>query len=270
MVGGRPVPREGTDREFTTTRLGPRLPFSVFPGAWTLYEVQQMSIAKRASERFAALRAHALGRVEFDERAADPPDGWCISTIARLNANAPEMVPTIQRIQRALSPIADMYRYPAGSLHMSLLGCTQREARPQTEDAGRIASIRDVVKAVVPPFRSVRMRLGRVNLLGTQLFVEVVTDQDDWSRMRQELNERLLRIGESPIAYADTEPIHLNVCRIISSPDSRLLSKALTNVGLDARAEVLVSTIELVLTDFVVSPERIKVIDTFSLSRQPT
>jgi hypothetical protein len=36
----------------------------------------------------------------------------------------------------------------------------------------------------------------------------------------------LEKIGERPISYADTDPIHLNMARILTSPDKYLLEDA--------------------------------------------
>lgn len=224
-----------------------------------------MSISNRARQRFDSLRTKGLEGVDFSQMSVDLPSGWCISTIARLQTNAPEVIARVETIQRELAPVADLYLYPRESLHLSMLGCTQREEHPQTSDSGRVLAIQNVVQGVVGKYSPVRMSLGRLNLLGTQFFVEVVTDQDDWSRMRTDLAFGLEAIGERPIAYADTEPVHLNVARILSVPNTVALESVLSTNELSVSHEVLIDTVELVLTDFVVSPENLVVLTTYSV-----
>lgn len=226
-----------------------------------------MTIADRARRRFDSLRSRALASVEFDPDSTAPPSGWCVSAIARLRANAPGAIPKVESIQQALAPVAELYLYPPDSLHVSLLGCTQREEEPQTSTPTRVRGIHQVVGPVVSKYSPVTMKLGRVNLLGTQFFIEVVTGQEDWSRIRVELETNLKEIGEHPIAYADTEPIHLNVARMLSAPDASVLRKILSAADLNVDEDVLIDTVELVLTDFVVSPDKLKALETYSIGR---
>lgn len=224
-----------------------------------------MTIAERAQKRFDDLRVKALSSITFDEKSVQPPTGWCISAIARLKVNDSSLIDRVEELQKMLTPIADLYMYPAVSLHLSLLGCTQREPTPQTETPGRIAAIREAVQSTVDDHGPVRMDIGRVNLLGTQFFLEVVTNQEDWSRMRKELETRLRAIGESPIAYEDTEPVHLNTARVLSAPNQALAREALQDTSFAVNRSLIINSVELVLTDFVVSPENLRVLDTFRL-----
>jgi hypothetical protein len=48
--------------------------------------------------------------------------------VARIGQNDPGLLPRLAEVQHALAPVADLCVYAAESLHVSLLGCTQREA----------------------------------------------------------------------------------------------------------------------------------------------
>jgi hypothetical protein len=194
------------------------------------------------------------------------PTGWCISTIGRLQINSPGAIPQVEELQCKLRTIAELYTYPPASLHLSLLGCTQREEDKQTADRVRVNRIGRTVESVIRAHRPVRMQLGRLNLLGARFFIEVIPDSDEWSRMRDELSVDLKKIGERPVSYADTDPIHLSVARILTTPDKYLLESALTDPHLTVDETVIVDKIELVLTDFVVSPEHLEVLDIISLT----
>ena len=183
--------------------------------------------------RFAGLRREA--RVE----PAPAASGWCVSTIAR--------VPEVADDVRALR--LDGYVYPAGSLHISLMGCTPREQVPPTLERAR--AIARAVRPAIERFEAVPVEIGRLNVLGAQAFLEVVTDSPDWAAMRIAVADAAEALGEQPIRYADAEPMHLNVARVDTLPD--------LDQGIDRRLEL--SRIEVVITDFVVSPETLTVVD---------
>jgi hypothetical protein len=74
-------------------------------------------------------------------------------------------------------------------------------------------------------------------------------------------------IGEQPIRYADAEPMHLNVARVETLPE------------LDQRVDrrLALDRIEVVITDFVVTPETLTVVGTetignsiYSIDYNPT
>lgn len=202
----------------------------------------------RADTRFAGLRAAALFR-DGGSAPADPPAGRCISTIARLVHNAPSVIPIVQRIQLRLP---DTVRYPRESLHLSLLGCTPREDDPD-RDPARVAAIRAAFRAL--PVHPTRVHLGALNAVGDQLFVEVRTRDRAWSDMRARLAELLLRLGEEPIVHPDLEPMHLNISR----GDGPL-------VGATVDRWITLSVVELVTTDFTVTPGTLRVHDAVALT----
>jgi hypothetical protein len=98
---------------------------------------------------------------------------------------------------------------------------------------------------------------------GPQLFVEVLPDDLEWSRLRRELASALVRIGEDPLAYPDPEPMHLNVARLRTAPDPDRLRQAL--LGCDLSQAVLLHRLELVLTDFVLTPATLEILGAFDL-----
>lgn len=225
-----------------------------------------MEIADRARRRFDSLRHKALSGFDITQLSTDPPAGWCVSTIGRLRTNSPGIISKVAELQDKLRTIAGLYMYPPASLHLSLLGCTQRENIKQTTTLVRVNRIGRTVAPIIRAHKPVRMHLGRLNLLGTQFFIEVTAENGEWSQLRDELAASLERIGECPISYADTEPIHLNVARILASPDEHLLKSALTDPDFSINEVVVIDKVELVLTDFTVSPDQLEVLDTIPLT----
>ena len=217
----------------------------------------------RAELRFENLRKKAMAQVAGLEPTSATPEGWCLSTIARLVHNAPELVPVVTNLQARLADVGPLYLYPAESLHISMLGCTQREPDRMRADGPRADRVRAAAAGVLRDHPAVDVEIGRLNLIGDQFFLEVLTDSEDWSATRKRLGAAMLALGEKPIVYDDAEPVHLNIARITGEPDVGLVRDLLLDPGLTASASVVVDTVELVVTDFVVHPDRVDVIDRF-------
>lgn len=221
-------------------------------------------IRRRAEERFAGLRFKALNGWRFEEHDPTPAAGWCVSTLARVCVNAPSLVSRLEALQAELDEIGELYVYPSASLHVSLLGCTPREASSPLDQSERLARIDAAVAATLADVPSPTFEIGRLNLIGIQLFLEVYSDSSAWSDLRHRLAEAMTAIGESPLAYADTEPMHLNVARIAAAPGTAALHDAL--LAKHAIGEVLaVTAVELVVTDFLVTPSELRVLATYPL-----
>jgi hypothetical protein len=71
-------------------------------------------------------------------------------------------------------------------------------------------------------------------------------------------------LGEAPIAYPDTEPVHLNVARL-DRLDDPAAADALLAAPPDLDRLVTLRTIEVVVTDFLVSPGTLQVLGTITL-----
>lgn len=171
----------------------------------------------------------------------------------------------IAELQRDISTIGTQYVYPSRSLHVSLLGCTPREEDKQDPASVRATRIRDAIADVVGSAGPVGVEVGRLNLLGMQLFLEVYTDSPKWARMRVDLADALAALGERPITYADPEPMHLNISRLEGPPDTSRLHQTLgdSSVGLNVLARL--TYVDVVVTDFVLSPEGLVIVDTIQL-----
>ena len=220
------------------------------------------TIAERAHDRFGRLRADARRAVASGALAAqlaggdEVPAGWCVSTIARVVVNDPDAVPALARAQDAVADAGECTRYAAGSLHVSLLGCTPREPSPAFAPE-RVAAIVGAVAAVVAGRPPTPVELGAVNLLGNQWFVEVVPQDDSWSDLRRALVAPLEALGERPIAYPDTEPMHLNIARQLTLASPAAAERLLAAPPGPPRPLAL-TTIEVVTTDFTVTPSTLR------------
>jgi hypothetical protein len=218
-------------------------------------------IRARAAQRFASLRS----RDGADLEGGDWPTGWCVSTIARIVSNDRHLVGPLQELQGRLADVGEAFLYPEDSLHVSLLGCTQREDAPQTGQPDRLARIVDACRRVTKDAGPVALDLGAVNRIGGQFFVEVYTDESTWGDLRRRLALELAALGESPLTHPDPEPMHLNLARLQGTPDRGRVEGFMALDGNRIDASLTVTTIEVVVTDFVVTPETTTVVDLIDL-----
>jgi hypothetical protein len=221
-----------------------------------------MSIGERATARFADLRRRALDDLASGRPAPGrhlPPDGWCVSTVARIVDVAPSTVPRLATLQRRLDAVGEWQHYGATSLHLSLLGCTQREPDAQLGQVERLAAIEHAVdtvlsETVLADTGPVTVMLGRLGLIGAQAFVEVVPADERWATLRRRVGAALVAIGEAPMTHPDPEPIHLNVARLHGDYDAIGLGALLRDATACIDVAVDLACIELVVTDFALTP----------------
>ena len=197
------------------------------------------------------------------------PVDYCVSTIARLAAQPGSPLARVQEVQASLMAASPgQFLYPPPSLHVSLLGCTPRRPSPDQFDAGQVGRIRDACARVLAWTGSVAFDLRGVGVQGCQVFVQVIPRTDAWGTLRQALETALVAAGEAPISYPDRRPIHLNVLRMTdTSPASLAAMLDAVDALRDAPiAELVISRVELVLTDLVVSPRHARTLATFELA----
>jgi hypothetical protein len=159
------------------------------------------------------------------------------------------------------------FLYPSASLHVTLLGCTQRRRRLRDFPEARLAAIKGICTTTLAGKSGARLRLTGVGISGAQVFVQGYCEDNTWPALRAELGEALIASGEDPMTYLNKWPAHLNLIRCTST-DRDELSKLLriverhrtTSFGMLELTEV-----ELLLTDFVVSAAASRHIASFRL-----
>ena len=234
-------------------------------GAGAAAEAYFAALWQRASAEW---RAGSVAGARMAHGATVPVD-YCLSTIARLGSQPGAPLAAVQRVQTALAVAGPgQFVYPPASLHVSLLGCTPRHASPDAFTPDQVGRIQEVCARVLSRSGPVRLDLRGVGVQGCQVLVQVLPRIDAWARLRAYLEDALVEIGERPIAYPDKRPIHLNVLRMTdTSPDapSRMLAavEALRDAPLGA---LTIARVELVITDFVVSPRHARTLATFDLT----
>jgi hypothetical protein len=218
----------------------------------------------RAEARFAGLRRQAGAGP-----APAAPDGVCVSTIARLIVNDRAAGHAVLDMQKRLAArLPDLFRYPEESLHVTLLGLTPRRARADWSPA-ELAALVAAARAACAPMRPVEAHLGRLDLVGGQGFVELLTDDPAWSATRRRLAELARAAGGDPITYADPEPMHVNVARVTAAADGAAVAEVLGDPDLTVDHDLSLRTVEVVVTDFAVTPDALRVLDTIDLGRGP-
>lgn len=197
------------------------------------------------------------------------PVDYCISTIARL-IHQPHGGEIVSDIRSKLSPLFEaadeQFIYPDESLHVSLLGCTQRE-KSSVFDCDRIKRIKDIVIEEIRKKEPAEILLKGVGVVGNQIFIQGIPLNKNWEDLRTSLDNRLTDEGETPISYEDKSPIHINLIRITNS-DIRLLRflhemiSRLRDIELGV---IKLQTIEYVITDFCVSKKNVIWLDKIEL-----
>jgi len=230
---------------------------------------------RKAEDRFA--RIWAAEKIKWEDGdvaaammsgGATVPVDFCLSTIARLNEQKDCPIDRVVETMKHLGKVAgQQFFYPRESLHVSLLGCTQRVGDRHSFENDQVDRINGAIAAILTGRPPVKIALRGLNVAGSQVFVQCFPFNDDWAQLRCDIEKALLLLGEKPIAYEDKSPIHLNIMRVTDA-DKERLSRTLHCIE-RLRDEdfgvVELSCIEFLMTDFVVSPANIKVFKRYHL-----
>jgi hypothetical protein len=201
--------------------------------------------------------------------ATDPVD-FCISTIARLVIQ-PAGEETISNIRQTLSQLFEasstQFIYPDDSLHISLVGCTQRESESDVFNDDQIRKIESICKSAIESHKFVDIVLKGIGIIGNQIFIQGVPLTRDWEETRASVTTQLEEAGEHPISYPDKSPIHINIIRITDTSDEKLqlLHKLISQLRDVDLGIVRLVTVELVITDFTVSKNNLTLLSTIPL-----
>ena len=185
------------------------------------------------------------------------PVDYCLSTVAFIDKqpqNPMERIETIKsELYAEIGP--NQFFYPRPSLHISLLGCTQRFPSKEVFTTDRIKRVFQVCAKTIEGVGVRKMTLRSLNIVGNQIFIQVFPHDRRWAELRQALEAELAAIGESPLTHPDKAPIHLNLIRITDNNPEKLrrLGQALERLRNIEIGELQVSNIDLVRTDFVIS-----------------
>ena len=210
-------------------------------------------------------RAGTISPARMADGATVPVD-YCVSTIARLAAQPGGPLARVQEVQAALTAASSgQFLTPPPSLHVSVLGCTPRRPSPDQFDVNQVRRIRDTCAGVLGRVGPATFDMRGVGVQGCQVFVQVIPRTGAWADLRQALETALVAAGEAPIFYPDKRPIHLNVLRMTDTSPASLAAMldAVDALGDAPLGELVIPRVELVLTDFVVSPRHARTLATF-------
>jgi len=230
---------------------------------------------RKAGNRFARIWAEekikwANGDVSVTKMkdGATVPVDYCLSTIARLKEQKGSPIDRIEAAMGLLGEVAgQQFFYPRESLHVSLLGCTQRAADRHSFGTAQIGRIDEAITATIRPYSPARIALQGLNVAGSQVFIQCFPFDDTWAQLRGDIENALLLLGEKPIAYEDKSPIHLNIMRVTNG-DKENLSRALTCIEKLRNEDfgvVELSCIDFLVTDFVVSSANTEIFKQYHL-----
>lgn len=232
---------------------------------------------KRAQKRFdnmwqqesAKLVTGEISPAIMKDGETDPVD-FCVSTIARLVLQ-PQGLETIQSIKTALGKLFEsadtQFIYPNESLHISLVGCTQRESSASIFSEEHIQNIDAICSDAIANHKYVDVVFKGIGLIGNQIFIQGLPVDDGWEILRTDVTQELEINGEQPISYPDKSPIHMNIIRITdaSSEQLKILKELIEQLRDVEIGTVRFMTIELVITDFVVSKKNMTPLREYSL-----
>jgi hypothetical protein len=95
-----------------------------------IVDMSRAGVERRASERFRHIR-DSVGQSYLEaveQQSASVPGGLCISAVARIRRQGSKTVETLAAVQHEISRAVERFEpYPEESLHISLLGWTERE-----------------------------------------------------------------------------------------------------------------------------------------------
>lgn len=197
------------------------------------------------------------------------PIDYCISTIARL-INQSCGLSLVNKIRNDLSNLYDVaksqYIYPDESLHISLLGCTQRKST-NTFPSNYIHNMKAVCNQEIKQSDVAEIILKGIGIVGNQIFIQGFPVNRAWENLRTSLEEELINIGEEPISYKDKSPIHINIIKIIDINPEQLhsLQESISKLRNIELGNIKLQTIELVITDFCVTPKNVTFLDTIKI-----
>lgn len=200
------------------------------------------------------------------ENGVIAPVDYCISTIARLIQQS-DGAAVIGGIRKSVSNLLEaaeiQYIYPDESLHVSLLGCTQREEKAEVFDRDRINKIRDICIQEINKKEPAEIVLRGLGIVGNQIFIQGFPLNRNWEELRTSMADALVNNGEKPITYEDKSPIHINLIRIVNSDRDLLVSlhKVLSQLRDVELGRIKLKTIDFVITDFGVSKQNVVWLD---------
>lgn len=194
------------------------------------------------------------------------PIDYCISTIARLihQPLGDDIVCGLRRTLSNLFEAADsQFVYPNESLHVSLLGCTQREEKKNVFDSAQINKIKDICRQEIKKKEPTEILLKGIGIIGNQIFIQGIPLNRNWEDLRASLTNILVNNGENPISYEDKSPIHINIIRIVNSNHNLLASlhKIISQLRDVELGSIKLMNIEFVITDFCVSKKNVVWLD---------
>ena len=189
------------------------------------------------------------------------PVDYCISAIARL-IQQPHGAEVVCGIRNALSELFEaadtQFIYPDESLHVSLLGCTQRKNTNVFEHA-QINKIKHICIKEIEKKEPAEIILRGIGIVGNQIFIQGFPQNRNWEELRVSLGEELVNSGEFPILYEDKSPVHMNIIRIVDAAPHVLASlhRAVSRLRDVELGTVKLQTVEFVITDFCVTKKNV-------------
>jgi 2'-5' RNA ligase len=215
-------------------------------------------------------KAGSVSAANMKDGTTDPVD-YCLSTVALVQRQDRDRSEFVRIVKSRLQAVdrAQFYYLPE-STHITLLGCTQRFPTREAILPEVVRNATEACREVLHNRASVKMTLQGVGIIGNQIFIQVFPHDRRWAELRAALESALVARGLAPMSHPNKAPIHMNVGRVTDATPERLarLLDAIESMRSIGPNEFEVSTIDLLMTDFVISPEHTQQIARFDLTEQ--
>lgn len=196
------------------------------------------------------------------------PSEWCVTTVARCAAQADAAwEPLLDFMAELRQARARQFLYHPSSVHVSLLGCTQRTRDRREFTTHRLEAIQRVCAAVLQGDVQTALQLKGAGISGAQVFAQGFCVDPTWPRLRAELGDALTALGENPMTYPNPWPAHFNVMRF-TGKDPREVARIVELIERNRNrplGTISINRVELLITDFVLSPGGTEHLATFAL-----
>ena len=178
---------------------------------------------------------------------------YILTTVVILKDQKKSPIGKIMEIQRELASVDPLhYYYPIESLHMTLIGCTQRYKDLSFFSKRRVNKILGLCSRVFKPeIGSMMMEMRGINVAGSSIFIQVFPNDDKFEKLVKELIMLLKENGEKPLEFPRIRYAHVSIAKLTHNDTSKLklLVEKIDELRSIQIGKLMVDNIDLVITD---------------------
>jgi hypothetical protein len=195
---------------------------------------------------------------------------YVLTTVMVTSSQLRHPIDAIENIQKLLATEdPDHYYYPSPTLHITLMGCTQRFSERSIFRSDWVKKIDTICAQVLTRnLGRIQLELKGVNLIESSVFIQVFPSDHKIEEIRHDLAQLLLDAGETPIIFSEPNHLHMNIAKLTHTHIDRinsfinLLSRLRSkNIGI-----LEVNNVDLIIADRLMSQEETTFVNRYFLS----